>query len=232
MLPFFLLLFFIAFLLAFFFYASYSISSGVYLKTYCRKETDEKEIALTFDDGPDATHTSRILDILKERKVEAAFFCIGSKVEENPQLVARMQEEGHLIGNHSYSHVNTFPVFPAEKMIADLQRSDDAIKAVTNQPVRFFRPPFGITNPIIKKALRSFDYYTIGWSIRSLDTSIKDAGKVAERIIKRIRPGSVILLHDPLPHSEEILVKVLAYLDENDYTIKRVDKLFDINSKH
>jgi len=223
-----LLLFFIALLLAFLFYASYSISSGVYIKAYCKKKTEEKEVALTFDDGPNAVYTSRILDILKEWKIEAAFFCIGSEVEKNPQLVARMQEEGHLIGNHSYSHVNSFPMFRVEKMIADIQRSDDAIKAATGQPVKFFRPPFGITNPLVKKALKSFDYYTIGWSVRSLDTSIDDVDKIVRRIIKRIRPGSVILLHDPLPHSERILVKILTYLVENKYTIKRADKLFHI----
>lgn len=223
-----LLFFFIVLLLAFLFYASYSISSGVYVKAYCSKKTEEKEVALTFDDGPDAIYTPRILDILKEWKVEAAFFCIGSEVEKNPPLVARMQEEGHLIGNHSYSHVNSFPMFRVERMIADIQRSDKAIKVVTGQPVKFFRPPFGITNPRVKKALKSFDYHIIGWNVRSLDTSIEDVDKIVKRIVKRIRSGSVILLHDPLPHSEQILVKTLTYLSENNYTVKRIDKLFNI----
>ncbi len=220
---------FIVFWLAFLFYASYSISSGVYLKAYCKKKTAEKEIALTFDDGPDAGYTPEILDILKRRNVEAAFFCIGSEVEKNPQLVDRMLTEGHLIGNHSYSHAYSFPMFGVKKMIADVQRCENAITAVTRQPVRFFRPPFGITNPLVRKALKSFDYYIIGWNVRSLDTSIGDVDKIVKRVIKRIRPGSVLLLHDRLPYAGQVLEKILAYLSENDYKIKRVDKLFNIN---
>ena len=222
------IVFFILFLLAFFFYASYSISSGVYVKAYCRKKTTKKEGALTFDDGPDAEYTPKILDMLKRRNVEATFFCIGSEVEKNPQLVERMFTEGHLIGNHSYSHIHSFPVFGVKRMISDIQHCEDVITAVTRQPVRFFRPPFGITNPLIRKALKSFRYYTIGWSIRSLDTSVKDIDKIVNRVIKRIRSGSVILLHDRLPYSEQVLEKILAYLSENNYTIKRVDKLFNI----
>jgi len=222
------IVFFILFLLAFFFYASYSISSGVYVKAYCKKETTEKEVALTFDDGPNAEYTPKILDILKQQNVEAAFFCIGSEVEKNPQLVERMIAEGHLIGNHSYSHIHSFPVFGVKKMISDIRHCENAITAITRQPVRFFRPPFGITNPLIRKALKSFNYYTIGWSIRSLDTTIGNVDKIVGRVIKRIRPGSVILLHDRLPHSEQVLEKILTYLSENNYTIKRVDKLFNI----
>jgi peptidoglycan/xylan/chitin deacetylase (PgdA/CDA1 family) len=213
---------------AFFFYASYSISSGVYVKAYCRKKTTEKEIALTFDDGPDSVQTPRILDVLEKWKVEAAFFCIGSKVEKNRQLIAEMQEKGHLVGNHSYSHVTSFPLFSTRRMIADIQRSEEALKLATGKPVKFFRPPFGVTNPLLRKALKAFDYYVIGWDVRSLDTSIADVDKVVNRIVKKLRPGSIILLHDPLPHSEQILTKILIYLSDNGYTIKRVDKLFNI----
>jgi peptidoglycan/xylan/chitin deacetylase (PgdA/CDA1 family) len=221
-------LLFLSLLPAFFFYASYSISSGVYVKAYCRKRTTEKEVALTFDDGPDSVQTPRILDVLEKWKVEAAFFCIGSKVEKNRQLIAEMQEKGHLVGNHSYSHVTSFPLFSTQKMIADISRSEEALKSATGKPVKFFRPPFGVTNPLLRKALKAFDYYIIGWDIRSLDTSIADVDKVVNRIVKKLRPGSIILLHDPLPHSEQILTKILIYLSDNGYTVKRVDKLFNI----
>jgi peptidoglycan/xylan/chitin deacetylase (PgdA/CDA1 family) len=210
------------------FYASYSIASGVYVKAFCRKKTAEKVVALTFDDGPDAKHTPQILNILDEWNAKAAFFCIGSKVEQHPQLAAEIVKRGHLIGNHSYSHINTFPLFSVSKMTADLCRSEAAIQSATGEKVRFFRPPFGVTNPLMQKALKAFDYYVIGWNIRSLDTSIEDTNKVVKRITKRIRPGSVILLHDTLPHSEEILRKTLQYLSDNGYTVKRVDKMFNL----
>ena len=223
-----LLLIFIVSLFVFLFYASYSISSGVYVKAFCRKKTEEKEVALTFDDGPDAVYTPRILDILEEWKVKAAFFCIGRKVEENPQLAAKIVEKGHLIGNHSYSHVNSFPLFSVRKMAADLHRNEEAIRLATGQSVRFFRPPFGVTNPTLRRVLKRFNYYVTGWNIRSLDTSIKDADKVVSRIIRQIRPGAVILLHDTLPHAEQILRKTLSYLSDNGYKVKRIDEFLNI----
>ena len=210
------------------FYASYSISSRVYVKAYCRKKTIEKEVALTFDDGPNAEYTPKILDILKQWNVKATFFCIGSEVEKNPQLAAKIAEEGHLIGNHSYSHVNSFPLFSAKKMSVDLRRCEEALQSATGKTVRFFRPPFGVTNPTLKRALKKFDYHVIGWNIRSLDTSTKDADKVVSRIIQQIRPGSVILLHDTLPHAEQILQNTLGYLSSNGYTVKRIDEFFNI----
>ena len=224
-----LLSIFIVLLLVFLFYASYSISLGMYVKAYCGKKTKEKEVALTFDDGPDAAYTSQILDILEEWKVKAAFFCIGEKVERNPQLAAKIVEKGHLIGNHSYSHVSSFPLFSARKMSADLRRCEEAIQSATGKTVRFFRPPFGVTNPTLRKALKKFDYHVIGWNIRSLDTSIKDADKVVSRIVRQIRPGSVILLHDTLPHTEQIVRETLRFLSDNEYTVKRIDNFFNIN---
>lgn len=220
---------FVSFLLlaVFFFYASYNISSGVYVKTFCRKKTTEKEIALTFDDGPDSEYTPQILNILKSRNVEAAFFCIGNKVEKNPELTKKIKEEGHLIGNHSYSHINTFPLFSANKMIEDIRAAEKAIESVTGEPVAYFRPPFGVTNPLIRKALKAFNYTVIGWNIRSLDTSSTDVDTIFNRIIRQVKPGSVILLHDTMPHTGQVLIKTLDYLADNGYVVKRVDKMFN-----
>lgn len=209
-------------------YASYEISSGVYVKAYCRKKTKEKVVALTFDDGPHPQNTERVLAVLDRWKVEAAFFCIGKNVEAQQTLVERMFQSGHLIGNHSYSHLNGFPLFRRERMLNDIRRADDAIFSATGVPVHFFRPPFGITNPLLKKALRCFDYYVIGWNVRSFDTMTDDVEKIVARVERKIKPGSVILLHDRLPYSGEVLERILVFLSENGYEIKRVDKLFNI----
>jgi len=209
-------------------YASYEISSGFYVKAYCRKKTTEKVVALTFDDGPHPENTEKVLSVLKRWEVEAAFFCIGENVKKYPSLAERMFIEGHLIGNHSYSHVNSFPLLKKEKMVQDIRKADDVIYASTGVPVHYFRPPFGITNPLVKKALKHFDYYVIGWSIRSFDTTTDNVEKIVARIERQIKPGAVILMHDRLPYSAEVLERVLTFLTENGYEVKRVDKLFNI----
>lgn len=196
----------------FFFYASYSIRSGIYVKAFCRKNTTEKVVALTFDDGPDPHYTPQVLDILKTHHVQATFFCIGQKVEMYPAIILRMQAEGHLIGNHSYEHSNRFPLFPLKKMVADLSRTQKSLEQITGTSHPLFRPPFGVTNPTIAKAIRQLDYTTIGWSIRSLDTQISSPEKVLRRITRQLSPGAVILLHDRLPESPVLLENLLNYL--------------------
>lgn len=212
---------------AFLFYASYSIRSGIYVKALCKKETKEKLISLTFDDGPDAHYTPQVLDVLKQFGVQATFFCIGNKAEKYPAIIRRIQEEGHLIGNHSYSHSGWFPLFSLKKMTADLQHSQQILEDITGSKITHFRPPFGVTNPTIAKAIRQSGYTTIGWNIRSFDTKGEPPTTVYNRIIKQVSPGSIILLHDRLPNSKELLTMLLTYLTDNNYKAVRVDGLFE-----
>lgn len=213
---------------AFMAYASFSISSGVYVKAFCKKRTADKVVAITFDDGPHPVYTPRVLDILAEWRVEAAFFCIGRLVEENPEVVERIYADGHLLGNHSYSHRNTFPLMSVEKMVEEIRRSDERISSLTGVPVHFFRPPFGITNPLVRDALAKFDYSVIGWSVRSFDTVTSDVDVVFKRVVRKIKPGAVILLHDRLPIAPELLLRLLKHLSDEGYEVRRVDKLFNV----
>lgn len=213
---------------AFMVYASYSISSGVYVKTFCKKHTTDKVVALTFDDGPHPDYTPKVLDILAECEVEATFFCIGENVEAHPEIVERMFAEGHLVGNHSYTHQNKFPLLGVEKMAEEIRKTDELISSLTGAPVHFFRPPFGITNPWVRDALTQFDYNVIGWSVRSYDTVTADIDVVYKRVVKKIKPGAVILLHDRLPFAPELLSRLLKYLSDEGYEVRRVDKLFNV----
>ncbi len=208
-------------------YASYSIQSGIYMKALCRNPEKGKVIALTFDDGPDRIQTPKVLGILKEYNVKACFFCIGSKIEGNEDVLLRIKEEGHLIGNHSFNHFFSFPLHSSQRMKNELSCCQEKIENVTGDRTILFRPPFGVTNPTIAKAVKALGYITIGWSIRSLDTCRKEEVAL-KRIKQRLKPGTVILLHDPLPISDSLLPEVLKLLKENDYAIERIDKLFDI----
>lgn len=214
-------------ILSLFIYASYSIKSGVYLKTLCSNPPKGKVIALTFDDGPDTEQTPKILDLLKEYNVQACFFCIGNKVKKNPEIAQRIVKEGHLIGNHSFSHSFSFPLYSAKRITDELLLTEKEIEKASDIRTRLFRPPFGVTNPTIAKVVKKMNYITIGWSIRSLDTKGSEE-KAFRRIQSKIHPGAVILLHDTMPFSDILFRKVLELLKENEYNIVRADILFDL----
>ena len=205
--------------LAFLFYASYSIKSQVYVKALCRVETAEKVVYLTFDDGPDAEQTPQVLDVLKRNNAKATFFCIGSRIAGNESLLKRMADEGHQIGIHSFSHANGFPLYGRGRMIADIRQCQQAIEQATGTTPTLFRPPFGVTNPTIGKTVKSLNLKTIGWTIRTYDTNRCSDEKIIRRISRQLRPGAIILLHDRLPQSAERLQMVIEAVREAGYEI-------------
>lgn len=219
------LLLFILLLGAFFFYASYHIRSGVYLKTWSRLPVGRKEVALTFDDGPHPLHTAEVLDVLKRHSVPATFFCIGKEAERQPELMRRLADEGHLVGNHSYCHKGIFPFFTFRRMLVDVERAHKILEESIGQPVTLFRPPFGVTNPTVASVVRRMGYQAVGWSIRSFDTRGEATEKVFRRIVGQIRPGAVILLHDRLPGCAALTERLLEYLEEKGYRVVRVQPL-------
>ena len=136
-----------------------------------------------------------------------------------------MVAEGHLIGNHSHPHSGFFPLYGLSKMKKDLQTGQCELARVTSQPVSLFRPPVGGTNPTIAKAVRQLGYTSIGWSIRTLDTQHPAPDKVLARIRKRLEPGAIILLHDRMPDSDQLVKQILDLLKEQGYTVVRPDTL-------
>ncbi|OMP80424.1 polysaccharide deacetylase family protein [[Flexibacter] sp. ATCC 35208] len=204
------------------------IQSGFFLKAVCAAETSEKVVALTFDDGPLTEFTPQILDILHKAQAPAAFFCIGNRIAGQEALLNRIDAEGHVIGNHSFSHHFWFDLFPAKKMLAELQQVDSAIEQVTGKRPRLFRPPYGVTNPNVRRAVQRGKYTAIGWNIRSLDTVAKQADELMNRILSGLKPGAVILMHDSIPLTVEILPALIAHIREQGYTIKRIDQLLNI----
>ena len=209
----------IAAILAFMFYASYSIKSQVYVRALCRVKTTEKVVYLTFDDGPNAEQTPQVLDVLKRNNAKATFFCIGSRIAGNEHILKRIIDEGHTIGNHSFSHINSLPLFSRRRMIADIEQCQKAIENAIGTTPTLFRPPFGVTNPTVGKAVKTLNLKTIGWTIRTYDTNRCSDAKIARRISRQLRPGAIILLHDRLPQSAERLQMVIDTVKENGYEI-------------
>ena len=212
------------------FYGCYYIGSNFFIPVICSFPTDKKVIALSFDDGPATDYTPEILAILRREAVKAAFFCIGNRIAGNEQLLRQLHEEGHVIGNHSYSHHFWFDMFSSEKMLADLQRMDAAMSAVTGLQPRLFRPPYGVTNPNLKKAIINGRYTPIGWNIRSLDTVIRDEQKLLKKINEAIKPGAIILFHDTSRTTLAILPAFIRQVKERGYEIVRLDKMLNLQA--
>jgi len=199
----------------------------------CRGASARRQVALTFDDGPDPRSTPALLEILREHKVEVAFFAIGRKVESEPKLADDILRGGHLLENHSYQHSNATNFYPAAKLRAELIRGQQAIERRTGTTPHFFRPPMGLSNPSTFRAAGALKLKVIGWDIRGLDTRITDPDKIVRRIERGLRPGAIILLHDgniPLERLVATVKLLLARLRGHGYEVVRLDRI--LNQDH
>jgi peptidoglycan/xylan/chitin deacetylase (PgdA/CDA1 family) len=199
-------------------------------KFICRGNNLKKSVALTFDDGPDANSTPQLLDLLKEEKIEVAFFCVGKKVEVNPELSARIVREGHLLQNHSYAHSHFTNFFSVARLRTELSQTQTAIQSATGVVPQFFRPPMGLSNPRTFRAARELNLKVVGWTIRSLDTIFTDPKKIVARVERRLKSGGIILLHDgniPAARLVPTVKLLLATLRERGYDVVRLDKMLE-----
>lgn len=156
--------------------------------------TSRKVVALTFDDGPDGRITPEILEILREKEIKATFFVVGEQVEKFPELISREVAEGHEIGNHSYSHPALVNL-PGNRITEELVKTEQEILKAAPKPI-LFRPPGGLTNENVLKIARDNEYSVILWSIDPVDWRVPIAGDIVEVVVKELKPGSIILLHD------------------------------------
>jgi peptidoglycan-N-acetylglucosamine deacetylase len=209
------------------FYGCYFIGSQFFMNVICKGPVDRRQVALTFDDGPHSENTDKILLTLKNTNTKAAFFCIGKNISGNEYLLNRINAEGHLIGNHSYSHDFWFDMYSSRKMTEDLKRMNDLTQRTINLQPGFFRPPYGVTNPNLAKAVSVKKMLPIGWNIRSLDTVIRDKEKLTNKILKSLSPGAIILMHDTSKIAVDALPGLIQRITESGYEIVRLDKLIN-----
>ena len=186
-----------------------------------------KGVAITFDDGPDPSITPQILDILAKENVKAAFFVIGNKIEAEKELVQRIYNEGHTIGNHSFSHTKKLTTSSTSVLKEDFLKCSQSIESVIKQKPIFFRPPYGVTNPRYKRAITALNFKSIGWSIRSLDTKTNDAKKLYNSIVKKISKGSIMLFHDTQKVTIEVLPLIIKYCKDNGINIVPLPELIN-----
>lgn len=212
------------------FWGCIQISSGFFIPVVCKVETDRKEIAISFDDGPAVNYTPAILEILKKEQVPATFFIIGSRIEDNEGILKQIYNDGHIIGNHSFSHHFLFDLFSAKKMCLDLKQLDEELFRVTGLKPKLFRPPYGVTNPNLKKAIIRGGYTPVGWSVRSLDTVATDEPTLLDKINEAIRPGEVFLFHDTCRITVNILPEFIKEVKKRGFDIVPLDKLLALKA--
>lgn len=209
------------------FYCSYQIRLGAYVRCLCRNRAAGAVVALTFDDGPDPEWTPRVLDVLHEHGVRATFFLVGGKAGQYPEIVRRIVAEGHDIGIHTWEHSPGFPIQGSGTMAADILRCRASLKDISGVETDLFRPPFGVTNPMVACAVKRTESRCVGWSIRSLDTlGHRSREAVARRIRRRLGNGKVLLLHDDRPGADRLLAQVLRDLERYGYRTATVRELF------
>lgn len=194
----------------------------------CHGANSSRRVALTFDDGPDEQSTPALLALLREARVEAAFFGIGKRVAAHPQLAARIVHEGHLLENHSYEHSNLTNIFSIEKLKVDFARASSTIQQATGIAPRCFRPPMGLSNPRIFSVARALGLKVVGWTTRGLDTKLTDPEEIVARIERRLAPGAIILLHDGNIPKERLVTTVKLLLEKLralEYEVIRLDRI-------
>ena len=207
------------------FWGCYYVGSNFFIKIVCKANTEKKEIAISFDDGPAENYTAQILEILKAQEVKATFFCIGNRIAGNEAVLKQVHADGHIIGNHSYSHHFWFDMYSAKKMQEDLQQMDAEMQRVMGLKPKLFRPPYGVTNPNLAKAIKNGGYTAVGWSVRSMDTVIKDGKKLLDKTNDGIKPGAVFLFHDTSKTTLDVLPQFIQEVKKRGYNIIPLDKL-------
>jgi peptidoglycan/xylan/chitin deacetylase (PgdA/CDA1 family) len=193
--------------------------------TFNSVHIDGPYIAMTFDDGPSATLTPKLLDLLAAHHIKATFFVIGENVAEHPEIVARAAQEGHEIANHSWSHPN-FGKMSDENVRRQLQQTDDAIKNATGKRPTLLRPPYGSITAREKRWIHDeFGYDIILWDVDPYDWKRPGPAVVRARILKETRPGSIVLSHDIHPGTIEAMPSTFDELEAKGFKFVTVSEL-------
>lgn len=193
--------------LLFLFAMSMFIRQNFYLKSISQNEIGK--VVLTFDDGPHPDHTLKILDILDAYQIKAVFFMIGKNVEENPGIAKEVASRGHQVGIHSHSHSLNFGVLGSKKLKEELVVCANMIETATGIIPHLFRPPFGVTNPTIARQVNLQKLVSVGWSVRSFDTTTHSIEKIVKGVRKQMAENSIILLHDRLDQTVRALPHII-----------------------
>jgi peptidoglycan-N-acetylglucosamine deacetylase len=201
-----------------------SLQQGINTHVIWAGSKDKKNIALTFDDGPNSKYTPQILKILAQNDIRATFFLIGQHAQKNPELVKQIKFAGHEIGNHTYSHVRLTNI-PSTKIKIELEKTRDTVLNITGKDTYLFRPPWGVfdNRSLAELAMRKYD--AVLWSVDSRDWSRPGVDKIKTNVLSTVRNGSIILCHDDHDQIVAALPDIIKNLKEQGYQFVTVPEL-------
>ncbi len=193
----------------------------------CVSKTGRQCVALTFDDGPHPKYTPKILDILKEEGVSATFFAVGMNAETYPELIRRIESEGHELGNHTYNH-NHVGKMSKETLIEDIRLCTDAIERISGVQPQYFRPPEGVCNKDVKEICERDGMTIVMWSVDTRDWAHTPVSEICENVRCNTKTGSIILMHDfigknsPTPEALRQIIPILRGLGYEFVTVSQL----------
>ena len=189
----------------------------------------EKSIYLTFDAGYDNGYTEHILDVLKKHNIKAAFFVVGNLIKDRPELIKRMAAEGHIVGNHTFTHPDMSAISDKEAFEAELQKLEGAYKEATGKEMKkFYRPPQGKYSESNLSMAKALGYTTVFWSLAYVDwyeNNQPSKQTADEKLTKRLHNGAIVLLHSTSETNSSILDELLTQWEQLGYSFKTLDEL-------
>ena len=182
---------------------------------------ETRRIALTFDDGPHPYYTDLLLDGLAERGVKATFFLLGENIEGREDVIRRMSEEGHLIGNHTFYHVDINSL-SMEEACAEIRDTSEAIRSITGQQVEYVRPPYGNWNKELECQVMMIPVF---WTLDTLDWKVKNTDRIVREVLEDVEENDVILMHDSYRTTVEAALRIVDELQKKGYEFVTADEL-------
>lgn len=201
---------------------------------YYSGDKNIKQAALTFDDGPDNIYTPKILDILKENNIKATFFIVGTRAQANPQMVKRILDEGHAIGNHSWSHPELDKLSP-DKVKYEIKKTDDILETMIGFHPSIVRPPYGEADKKVVEEVASMGFKIVDWSVDTRDWAGTSPKLIMDCVKLELKPGAIILQHcaggkkGKLENTVTALPEIIRYLKSEGYSFARIPELLNIS---
>lgn len=215
-------------------YAAYAPRSQLYGRTCVGSGHGSRQLALTYDDGPNDPHTLRLLEVLARHQVRATFFLIGRFVAEKPEITQEIARAGHVIGNHTFNHRNLI-FCSAARVCSEIEQCGRVLADTVGKPSKLWRPPFGARLPHVLSAGRKLGLEPVMWTVSSNDWKVRSAHAIEQRVCKRVRGGDVILLHDGgyirmganRAHTVEATDRLVRRLKDQGYEFVTINEMMD-----
>jgi len=200
------------------------IRKGLVFAKLMHGDPHTRAVALTFDDGPHPQYTTKLLSILQKYHVKATFFVVGKMAQQYPDLVKAEHAAGHVVGNHTYDHVNLTRV-PLDEVSTEWRKCDDTIKSILGTQMRFCRPPGGDYDAAVITAAQDLGLTTVLWTDDPSDYASPGDTVIEQRVLDRIGNGGIILIHDGVQQTVDVLPQIISTLQKKGFRFQTVEDM-------